>query len=257
MPDDVTSEFVWVPVEEINTMAKLQDGSATNYQGISYNFSSTSGATQTTGYNEPVLVTGNDADKQPGIQTVSGTTYDAQSGLYEEGGYFYNYYSNAKQFLDAMQQDYNAMVKSVIKYKGFYIGRYETSASGETVSSTIGTEDTRPMVWMNWYKMYMLQRDYSEKVKLEVVDSSMIWGSQYDAMLNWALTGNDASKVTATTNAPHDLTATYRPGTQKSDKINNVYDLEGNVVEITLESLHTDRRATRRRIVWSYLCTCF
>ena len=36
-------------------------------------------------------------------------------------------YATADQFKEALQTDYNEMVASVAKYKGFFIGRYETS----------------------------------------------------------------------------------------------------------------------------------
>lgn len=76
----------------------------------------------------------------------------------------------------------------------------------------------------------------------------MIWGSQYDSMLNWALTGSDKSKVTAKSNAPHNLDSTYQPGTQDNDKINNIYDLEGNVCEWTLEAWFSSDRVFRGRL---------
>ena len=79
----------------------------------------------------------------------------------------------------------------------------------------------------------------------------MIWGSQYDAMLNWALTGSDKGNVTATDKAPHNLSSTYQPGTQDNDKINNIYDLGGNVGEWTLEASGSDRRVYRGRLLQS------
>ena len=68
-------------------------------------------------------------------------------------------------------------------------------------------------------------------------------------MLKWALTGADASKVTATGNAKHDLKAVYETGketvTGKADRINNIYDLEGNVGEWTAEASNKDNREDR------------
>ena len=252
--NDVTSEFVWVPVEDVSTMAQLQEGSTENYQGKLYDSWTATGSTEMANYGvgttksrEPSLVTGNEADTSAILSTVTGTKYDAASDLYATGGIFNGYFTGAKAFGEAMQDDYNDMIESVIKYKGFYIGRYETSVNGTTVASTTGTTDTRPMASKEWYEMYKLQREFSNSsTSLSAVKSSMIWGSQYDAMLNWVIeTKTDVAKIITTTNAPHDLDETYQPGTQITDKINNIYDLEGNVIERTLEAFSTYGRVMR------------
>ena len=77
----------------------------------------------------------------------------------------------------------------------------------------------------------------------------MIWGSQYDAMLNWIIaTEEDKAKVMLSTNGNHQGNSTgavecgsYGNG---SDKINNIYDLEGNLREWTMEA-STYGRVTR------------
>ena len=68
-------------------------------------------------------------------------------------------------------------------------------------------------------------------------------------MLRWALTGADAGKVTTTGNTAYDLSAVYETGKEtvlnKADRINNVYDLEGNGREWTVEANSIDYRVTR------------
>ena len=73
----------------------------------------------------------------------------------------------------------------------------------------------------------------------------MIWGSQYDAMLNFALTGNDKSKVTSTEYGNYSGTELKTGLTRTSDKINNIYDLGGNLLEWTSEAFYTYNRASR------------
>ena len=73
----------------------------------------------------------------------------------------------------------------------------------------------------------------------------MIWGSQYDAMLNFALTGNDKSKVTSTEYGNYSNTLLKTGLTRTSDKINNIYDLGGNLFEWTSEACLTNGRAYR------------
>lgn len=79
---------------------------------------------------------------------------------------------------------------------------YLTSAT-ETEAGSIGNAQSKigvvPLSSNNsaingWYGLYDKSKSYT--VSKNSVQSSMIWGSQYDAMLNWALEGIDAEKVT-------------------------------------------------------------
>ena len=68
-------------------------------------------------------------------------------------------------------------------------------------------------------------------------------------MLNWELIGEDKEKVYTTGNAAHNLTALYETGKQtvegRLDRINNIYDLEGNGLEWTMEANGVTLRAWR------------
>ena len=78
------------------------------------------------------------------------------------------------------------------------------------------------------------------------VQSSMIWGSQYDAMLNFALaSGNDASKVHSTEYGNYSGNRLKTGLTRTSNVINNVFDLAGNLGEWTLEAGGTHARYVR------------
>ena len=255
------SEFVWVPVADINTMATKTSGQdengKDNYQGKLYDFSGTGDSTTstemtdygqgTTSYREPSLVTGNSADTYAVMDSISGTSYDADSSYYKD---ILGYTSSTGtiDFGKDMQKDYNAMIESVSKYGGFYIGRYETSISGETVASKVAIPMNATTDSGNtWYGMYKKQKEYTSKNNITSVKSSMIWGSQYDAMLNWALTGRDKGKVTAIGNGNHNGTGVVNTGTSTADKINNIFDLSGNLCEWTLEGFDTFARYSRGR----------
>lgn len=58
-------------------------------------------------------------------------------------------------------------------------------------------------------------------------------------MLNWALNGTDASKVTARGNGNHTGNI-LNTGSTITDVINNIYDLEGNLWEWTMEAIKED-----------------
>ena len=94
-----------------------------------------------------------------------------------------------------------------------------------------------------WYGLYSLAKTYTNNKNS--VTSQMIWGSQYDAMLNFALTGNDKSKVKSTEYGNDSRTILRSGLTRTSDKINNIYDLGGNLFEWTSEACLTNGRAFR------------
>ena len=73
----------------------------------------------------------------------------------------------------------------------------------------------------------------------------MIWGSQYDAMLNFALIGNDKSKIDSADYGNYTGSILKTGLTRTSDKINNIYDLGGNLREWTSEAYDTRYRVTR------------
>ena len=267
------SEFVWVPVDsslrvagvygkEIATMTFGVDSNGRdNYQGKLYNFTGTGEVTVstaivdygqgTTSYREPSLITGSENDKYASTTSIYGTLYDADSNFYSTIlGYTSSSHINTgtMDFRKDMQNDYNEMVESVSKYGGFYIGRYETSIDGETVASKVGMT---PMSGATdsgntWYGMYKKQKEYASKNNLSSVKSSMIWGSQWDSVLNWILIGSDKEKVTATGNGNHSGKV-MDTGATATDKMNNIYDLEGNRWEWTLEACSTEQRVCRGR----------
>ena len=184
------------------------------------------------GLREPAIVTGNSSG--------TGTNYDNSTS-----------YNNGLFTLDSLKSEYREMALSVAKYGGFYIGRYETSIDSTTgvasKKSPVETGDTAIMPMSadttsgdKWYGMYSKQKTFSTTG----MQSSMIWGSQYDAMLLWVLTGADASHVTAKTNANHSTTV-KGTGTKAEDVMNNIYDLEGNLYEWTLEANSTGYRVYR------------
>ena len=157
------------------------------------------------------------------------------------------------------------MVKSVSEYGGFYIGRYEMSinATSKNAESKYGAtsanaSDTDTNQWYGLYnkaKTYAPEKnsDNTENASQKVV-SSMIWGSQYDAMLKW-MKGN---KINVTSSSPTDLSIgnTSRNTTRvtgganngqtvSKDKLSNIYDLLGNSREWTQEAYGTDYRVYR------------
>ena len=240
-PDN--SEFVWVPVKDINTMYGTDaNGKKT---GKLYNFTE-SGHTVMTGnvYREPDYLSnteGGDASSDgikllKSIVKIDGTTDE----------------EILNKWKTQLQNEFDEMIKYVGKNKGFYVGRYETSLNSANNAQSISgaTSATNAEDSTNtWYGLYQKDKEYSEKNKLtNVVGSSMIWGSQYDQMMIW-MQGNGIDVISATpTNLEGKTTSknTARTtGTEPNDKLNNIYDLLGNNFEWTLEASNTGYRTYR------------
>ena len=71
----------------------------------------------------------------------------------------------------------------------------------------------------------------------------MVFGSQWDAMLNWVLTGNDADKIFKVIGNHEGAVATT--GKYGSDYINNIFDTSSNVRDATQEAYSTANRVYR------------
>ena len=239
------SEFVWVPVDDINTMAKKTSGTDANgnenYQGKLYNFSSNFTSSEMTSYGQ-----GTNSYKEPDVVTDydgSATYLSAINNILKTTSY-----STSSAFKKDLQKDYNSMVKSVNTYHGFYVGRYETSLNSSKVAQSkqgVTSSDARQTDTNMWYGLYARQKLYSTSS----VQGSMIWGSQWDSMMRWM----QSNKIDVTSTTPKDAATgittskntTRVTGSASKDKLSNIYDLLGNRYEWTLEANNTVYRVFR------------
>ena len=250
------SEFVWVPVPDINSMAQCSTA------GGNCNLQLEGNTLKCTTHNSTEIVgklystsTGNNS-----IDNSANTTYNANSGLREPAYLTNSSYADGSSYntiglqLSDMQTDYKNMAMNVAKYGGFYVGRYETSLSNATsTEAKDGTVQSKQGViptsannseTSSWYGLYSKQKEYTGKNGS--VESSMIWGSQYDAILNWAKAGVDKDKITNTSLGNHSGSVTTTGNSNyPNDSINNIRDLGGNLIEWTLEASNTHYRVLR------------
>ena len=254
------SEFVWVPVPDINSMAQCSTA------GGNCNLQLEGNTLKCTTHNSTEIVgklystsAGNNS-----IDNSANTTYNADSGLREPA--IVKDYDNNSSYntiglqLSDMQTDYKNMAMNVAKYGGFYVGRYETSLSDANASSagTTGTAQSKQGViptsaknsaTSSWYGLYKIQ-DKTYTGKNGSVESSMIWGSQYDRIINWIKEGTnetEKAKLTNTSlgNNSSGSVKTTGNSSYSNDSINNIRDLGGNLYEWTLEAYHTNYRVYR------------
>ena len=232
---DGINEFVWIPVKNIGEMAKPIDGTNDNnenkkYRGVLYNFNSDkkqnseiAWSTDSTSYREPANLS--DIDE-------AGNVYGWTSTLYQE--------------------EYDKMVKQVEKYHGFYVGRYEMSLNSEGEAQSKGevtSANASESKNKYWYGLYTKAKTYAPDTQenTKSVVSSMIWGSQYDAMMRWMqdngvdVTSTNSSELQ---NAVRN-TGSTTGGEDNKDVINNVYDLLGNRWEWTQEANDASHRVLR------------
>lgn len=248
------SEFVWIPVYDVvldeqrdselpktSSEAKtktytpmavqVQEDGINNYKGLLYSYS---GSNCYLMYGSSDYYQGNDTDyREPDV-----VSYDSKDS--------YKSYNITKDGENGLQAQYNSMIESVIKYKGFYVARYEAGIQNNKVvfknaKTTSGVTTLDAGSANMWYGLYKKMASFSEKD--DKFASSMIWGSQYDAMMNWmAKTGNEVGTADSKkTNIDSNMVT----GSSSVDVINNVYDLYGCHYEWILEANGSDYRGRR------------
>ena len=262
LKDGNNNEFVWIPVNDAiydgvtsiptNTttaqsnnykpMATAQSSNKGYYEGFSYDFNGVlsykkSGAgIGTSSYREPSLITGNADGYTWNVENVTGIINDADATYYKNILGF----NSASEFGEYTANNYNNMILSVDAFGGFFVSRYETTKTTDTSGNVVVGSKRNGTVLSekNWYEMYLYQdsRKYASNpyYTSKSVISSMIWGSQYDAMLNFLLTGSEANKVTSKTGSQkNELSNTAQ---DSEDIISNIYDLGSNAKEWTQEA---------------------
>ena len=247
------SEFVWIPVDDVvldiekidelpktsseagiktYTPMAIQDGS--NYKGLLYNFLEKNSYLMY-GNNEPNYQGSSSQYREPDIVSdYDGGEDDTTEGMLT---------------ITNLTKEYNAMIESVKKYKGFYVARYEAGidkTTNEIVFKNASAEENNIVTTdaydsQNWYGLYKKIKTFTTSE--DKIVSSMIWGSQYDAMLNWMAKTGKTIGTANSSKANKDLGRVT--GSSENDVINNVYDLYGCHYEWTLEAYNTGIRARR------------
>ena len=261
--EDNGSEFVWVPVPDINSMSQCSTA------GGDCNLQLENGVLKCKTHNDNEEIVGKLYATSVGenFGTLN-TTYNVNDGLREpavitgnidgKGEEYDNKitYNNNIFSQESLEKDYKNMATSVARYGGFYVGRYETSLSNATeAEAKDGNAQSKQGViptsaannsTLMWYGLYKIQnKTYTGKNNS--VESSMIWGSQYDAMLNWIKNGTEEEKlndVSLGNNSSRSVETTGK-NTYLNDKINNILDLGGNLLEWTLEASNISYRISR------------
>ena len=264
--DEQDNEWVWVPVDS-TTLAKMYEESSDEKT-----LCGTTGETavKTKLYSKSITI-GTDSNKTTMTRTTPGTTTDPycrEPDLVTSYDVTDTYYKTIlgetgtkEQLAQLFADEYKAMIESIRKYGGFYIGRYELSGTVTEPTEKPGKTLTKT----DWYNLYNACRS-SKLQASDKVKTQMIWGCQWDVTMNWlissgAKTSDEVNKDSSSWGNYHGTSVKADDGTTEIKAsgdvqelntgkttftmANNIYDLAGNCWEWTQEASDTFARANR------------
>ena len=147
--------------------------------------------------------------------------------------------------------EYQNMVSSVTKNRGFYVGRYEASANGAIAQSKRGQTS-----WTSIKQPIAVTACNSNTISNNM---HLMYGIQWDSIVNWLIGNATIESFTAGVNKTMDWDDAYingsswgniptstgnaainsgtgqNTGSSEYWKANNIYDLNGNIIEWTQE----------------------
>ena len=253
------NQYVWVPVPDASKMYGT-DANGKKW-GKLYSFAKSS---SNANYDELTGSYPNNWSETNGIMKISSSTdYRETDVVHKNGSTAYDMDSRLKtldlgaettqEFLIQLEKEFNNMIKSVEKYGGFYIGRYETGdLSKDKVVIVKGNSDIGSQTWYEMYKKCKELKGSNNKV-----ETGMIWGSQWDRTLMWLVESKDKTKEQIcdsrdwgnyrdSTGEAEEGSGSKRPtGYSESWRANNIYDLAGNVYDWTMEAYSSRSRVLR------------
>ena len=185
----------------------------------------------------------------------------------------YDSYTNSNHYVEVYETnsyttekaEYLEMMRSVQKYKGFYIARFEAGDGDATSKRTKATEAHTVVSkkgafvynWVPWGRtmtdvgdtgaVYLARSMYKDN---EQVVSTLCYGAQWDATLNWIASsgfqynitresrywGNYLDSTGPAKQYSGKSNINYTTGRSEAWKANNIYDLAGNFLEWTMDS---------------------
>ena len=249
------NQYVWIPVDDINSMVMCRSNSGTSVCDLLYDEEENTLTCQTHPDTPTDLVgrlyTSTLTSTTEGDNTIYSYTMDfkKRDQTYDENSYrepdtvsddvFYSI------TIDQLKSDFTVMAKSVAKNGGFYISRYEVgeggnSKKGQAVLTAEGSDGSNYLGANMWYGLYNTIRKIDE-------NKQMIWGCQYDQVIKFLKERGEAPEIGHT----YIVDSRALSGQNEQDCMKNIYDLEGNHYEWTAEAHSTDYRALRGSIYLS------
>ena len=211
-------------------------------------------------FNEYVWVPMTDSSKFARVDWTTPLGYD-ENGSWGSGGRTHLLAESStlnRWWEDKTTSEYTDMVASVNRNKGFYISRYEAGLKDATTAQS--KRGQKPWVSVSYTELVTA----SSNMKASI-NSHLIYGVEWDSVLQWLLDSN--AEIGAETSGTMTITLsdiqtdsrswgnyadsvggaatdaggfrTKPGGTNEYWKVNNIYDLAGNVYEWTQEKYST------------------
>ena len=238
------NQFVWVPVNDISRIYGV-DGNGKLW-GKLYDYDETGRTPRNWTENGNMSITGLTNYREPAIVSYYDTDSQLQSYL---GG------KTAYELLVEMEENYYKAIKSIEKYGGFYIGRYETGGLSGTAVVRKMTNDNAitSMIWgslwdetLQWLVDSGAKTSDGTEITYELVgDDSTLWGNYYNSTFNYIPEGATEPNPTSKHEGEVYDMFIIPTGSSEYTKVNNIYDMAGNVYDWTLEVFSTFCRVLR------------
>ena len=253
------NQYVWVPVPDASKMYGIDENG--KKWGKLYEFTTETGENidEETGA-KPLNWTESD-----GVMKVLNANSNKEPSILSNYA-IYNFDMDSKVkslelgidsnhgFLIQLEQEFNTMIESIKKYRGFYVGRYETGNLQQEVATVI--KGNTNIGNKNWYNVY--NKCKTLKADKTNIETGIIWGCQWDRILMWLIESKNKSKeeiINSTSWGNYNnvefeyidskgdrkikkLNESIQIPTGSSEytRANNIYDLGGNIYESTMEA---------------------
>ncbi len=254
------NQYVWVPVPDVS---KIYGTDANGKKwGKLYSFSTTRGdkitGTSPLNWSESngvMMIKSTSGEREPDVLT----DYDKDSNLKKLGLGV----KTMNEFNMEINREFARAIKSIEKYGGYYIGRYETGGLNGTAKIVKGETN---IAGETWYTMYKKCKELAGENRN--VETGMIWGCEQDRVLMWLIESGNKTKMQVCGNSINwgnyinnaieyvnsggsvettvsGTTGVIPAGASEQTKANNIYDLAGNVRDWGMEAYSTNYRRYR------------
>ena len=154
-----------------------------------------------------------------------------------------NYQNNEfseRKFHETLTDEFALQLESVKKYGGFYISRYNISKNKKT-GKPQSVKGAMPWIDINFDNAKEVASIIEDN---EAVKSHLIFGAEYDSVLEWFIKSNarthgeiveDSTKWGNYLNTKNSPKKVVETGSREEWCTNNIYDFAGNVEEWTQE----------------------
>ena len=171
--------------------------------------------------------------------TLDGKNFDQQFGRrnwcgddFSENGYY-----------EPMTEELKRQLVSVEKYGGFYVARYDISMNKHTGRPQAIKQELPAIFFLRERVMGIAD---GMKNNSEFVSSHLIYGSEYDCVLQWFIESGEITKRQVRDKYYRGERYLHRTGTNEDWKANEICDFSENVLKVTQELWKNDNLAVLR-----------